>query len=245
MVSIISDLDPLKSWNVLRHNDVFLEHSLEMLPRVRSCVSGRIAVLFGRVIIWQWCYLAEVLFGRITIWQTSSVLPSASQQLTTLHMSVLSPSVRQDASDLSGSIQRTPVTVMLEHSSERGFVPSVCVDGMRYSTTTTNPVTMRTSEELLLRLLLHGQSVCVAGQLGPGPGEMSHTLSGFWDRTGQDRTGQDTSGLNRRREGAGSALQTTRLWSRRTHHVFVLQSGLPPQYDGGRRAPDHSREDHH
>ncbi|XP_058273289.1 CUGBP Elav-like family member 2 isoform X25 [Hemibagrus wyckioides] len=40
---------------------------------------------------------------------------------------------------------------MLEHSSERGFVPSVCVDGMRYSTTTTtNPVTMRTSEELLL-----------------------------------------------------------------------------------------------
>ncbi|KAK3544172.1 hypothetical protein QTP86_006027, partial [Hemibagrus guttatus] len=93
------------------------------------------------------------------------------------------------------------------------------------------------------KLLLHGQSVCVAGQLGPGPGEMSHTLSGFWDRTGQDRTGQDTSGLNRRREGAGSALQTTRLWSRRTHHVFVLQSGLPPQYDGGRRAPDHSRED--
>ncbi|XP_046729300.1 CUGBP Elav-like family member 2 isoform X2 [Silurus meridionalis] len=39
---------------------------------------------------------------------------------------------------------------MLEHSSERGFVPSVCVDGMRYSSTTNNPVTMRTSEELLL-----------------------------------------------------------------------------------------------
>ena len=40
---------------------------------------------------------------------------------------------------------------MLEHSSERGFVPSVCVDSMRYPTTTTNPVTMRTTEELLLR----------------------------------------------------------------------------------------------
>ncbi|XP_026778913.1 CUGBP Elav-like family member 2 isoform X9 [Pangasianodon hypophthalmus] len=39
---------------------------------------------------------------------------------------------------------------MLEHSSERGFVPSVCVDGMRYSSTTNNPITMRTSEELLL-----------------------------------------------------------------------------------------------
>ncbi|XP_060745988.1 CUGBP Elav-like family member 2 isoform X14 [Tachysurus vachellii] len=39
---------------------------------------------------------------------------------------------------------------MLEHSSERGFVPSVCVDGMRFSSTTNNPVTMRTSEELLL-----------------------------------------------------------------------------------------------
>ncbi|XP_062852859.1 CUGBP Elav-like family member 2 isoform X2 [Trichomycterus rosablanca] len=39
---------------------------------------------------------------------------------------------------------------MLEHSSERGFVPGVCVDGMRYSSTASNPVTMRTSEELLL-----------------------------------------------------------------------------------------------
>ncbi|XP_036433143.1 CUGBP Elav-like family member 2 isoform X14 [Colossoma macropomum] len=39
---------------------------------------------------------------------------------------------------------------MLEHSSERGFVPTVCVDSMRYPTTTTNPVTMRTTEELLL-----------------------------------------------------------------------------------------------
>ncbi|KAG9280465.1 CUGBP Elav-like family member 2 isoform X21 [Astyanax mexicanus] len=39
---------------------------------------------------------------------------------------------------------------MLEHSSERGFVPSVCVDSMRYPTTTNNPVTMRTAEELLL-----------------------------------------------------------------------------------------------
>ncbi|XP_017563120.1 CUGBP Elav-like family member 2 isoform X26 [Pygocentrus nattereri] len=39
---------------------------------------------------------------------------------------------------------------MLEHSSERGFVPTVCVDSMRYPTTTTNPVTMRTAEELLL-----------------------------------------------------------------------------------------------
>ncbi|MCJ8743236.1 hypothetical protein PDJAM_G00091510 [Pangasius djambal] len=39
---------------------------------------------------------------------------------------------------------------MLEHSSERGFVPNVCVDGMRYSSTTNNPITMRTSEELLL-----------------------------------------------------------------------------------------------
>ncbi|XP_065130702.1 CUGBP Elav-like family member 2 isoform X19 [Paramisgurnus dabryanus] len=39
---------------------------------------------------------------------------------------------------------------MLEHSSELGFVPSVCVDSMRYPSTANNPVSMRSTEELLL-----------------------------------------------------------------------------------------------
>ncbi|XP_051974432.1 CUGBP Elav-like family member 2 isoform X1 [Xyrauchen texanus] len=39
---------------------------------------------------------------------------------------------------------------MLEHSSELGFVPSVCVDSMRYSSTVNSAVSMRTAEELLL-----------------------------------------------------------------------------------------------
>ncbi|XP_051544843.1 CUGBP Elav-like family member 2 isoform X8 [Myxocyprinus asiaticus] len=39
---------------------------------------------------------------------------------------------------------------MLEHSSELGFVPSVCVDSMRYSSTANSAVSMRTAEELLL-----------------------------------------------------------------------------------------------
>ncbi|KAA0721126.1 hypothetical protein E1301_Tti001864 [Triplophysa tibetana] len=41
---------------------------------------------------------------------------------------------------------------MLEHSSELGFVPSVCVDSMRYPSTANNPVSMRSTEELLLSL---------------------------------------------------------------------------------------------
>ncbi|XP_056103517.1 CUGBP Elav-like family member 2 isoform X24 [Rhinichthys klamathensis goyatoka] len=42
------------------------------------------------------------------------------------------------------------VTAMLEHSSELGFVPSVCVDSMRYSSTANSAVSMRSTEELLL-----------------------------------------------------------------------------------------------
>ncbi|XP_051547193.1 CUGBP Elav-like family member 2 isoform X17 [Myxocyprinus asiaticus] len=42
------------------------------------------------------------------------------------------------------------VTEMLEHSSELGFVPSVCVDSMRYPSTANSAVSMRTAEELLL-----------------------------------------------------------------------------------------------
>ncbi|XP_042578176.1 CUGBP Elav-like family member 2 isoform X5 [Cyprinus carpio] len=39
---------------------------------------------------------------------------------------------------------------MLEHSSELGFVPSVCVDSMRYPSTANSAVSMRSTEELLL-----------------------------------------------------------------------------------------------
>uniref|UniRef100_A0A671NAL3 CUGBP Elav-like family member 2 n=1 Tax=Sinocyclocheilus anshuiensis TaxID=1608454 RepID=A0A671NAL3_9TELE len=39
---------------------------------------------------------------------------------------------------------------MLEHSSELGFVPSVCVDSMRYPSTVNSAVSMRSTEELLL-----------------------------------------------------------------------------------------------
>ncbi|XP_035384568.1 CUGBP Elav-like family member 2 isoform X19 [Electrophorus electricus] len=39
---------------------------------------------------------------------------------------------------------------MLEHSSERGFVPGVCVDSMRYPSATSNPMTAPSSEEPLL-----------------------------------------------------------------------------------------------
>ncbi|XP_048013352.1 CUGBP Elav-like family member 2 isoform X2 [Megalobrama amblycephala] len=42
------------------------------------------------------------------------------------------------------------VTAMLEHSSELGFVPSVCVDSMRYPSTANSAVSMRSTEELLL-----------------------------------------------------------------------------------------------
>ncbi|XP_067283714.1 CUGBP Elav-like family member 2 isoform X22 [Pseudorasbora parva] len=42
------------------------------------------------------------------------------------------------------------VTAMLEHSSELGFVPSVCVDSMRYPSTANSTVSMRSTEELLL-----------------------------------------------------------------------------------------------
>ncbi|XP_016101904.1 CUGBP Elav-like family member 2 isoform X15 [Sinocyclocheilus grahami] len=39
---------------------------------------------------------------------------------------------------------------MLEHSSELGFVPSVCVDSMLYPSTANSAVSMRSTEELLL-----------------------------------------------------------------------------------------------
>uniref|UniRef100_A0A8C1XEK5 Cugbp, Elav-like family member 2 n=1 Tax=Cyprinus carpio TaxID=7962 RepID=A0A8C1XEK5_CYPCA len=39
---------------------------------------------------------------------------------------------------------------MLEHSSELGFVPSVCVDSMRYPSTANSAISMRSTEELLL-----------------------------------------------------------------------------------------------
>ncbi|XP_026086728.1 CUGBP Elav-like family member 2 isoform X22 [Carassius auratus] len=42
------------------------------------------------------------------------------------------------------------VTAMLEHSSELGFVPSVCVDSMRYPSTANSAVSMRSTEELLM-----------------------------------------------------------------------------------------------
>ncbi|XP_056605259.1 CUGBP Elav-like family member 2 isoform X13 [Triplophysa dalaica] len=51
---------------------------------------------------------------------------------------------------------------MLEHSSELGFVPSVCVDSMRYPSTANNPVSMRSTEELLLS---NGTAVKMNGAL--------------------------------------------------------------------------------
>ncbi|XP_017563107.1 CUGBP Elav-like family member 2 isoform X10 [Pygocentrus nattereri] len=64
---------------------------------------------------------------------------------------------------------------MLEHSSERGFVPTVCVDSMRYPTTTTNPVTMRTAEELLLREPERSPSPYSNGTAGKMNGALEHS----------------------------------------------------------------------
>ncbi|XP_051976358.1 CUGBP Elav-like family member 2 isoform X17 [Xyrauchen texanus] len=51
---------------------------------------------------------------------------------------------------------------MLEHSSELGFVQSVCVDSMRYPSTANSAVSMRTTEELLLS---NGTAVKMNGAL--------------------------------------------------------------------------------